>query len=77
MVSARVTSKGQITLPESVLERLGVKAGDKIEFVEYAQGVLLRRVAADIRTLKGMVPKPTKPVSVEDMKQAITKMGRT
>ena len=77
MVSARVTSKGQITLPESVLERLGVKACDQIEFVEYAQGVLLRRVAADIRTLKGMVPKPTKPVSVEDMKQAITKMGRT
>jgi antitoxin PrlF len=77
IVSTRVTRKGQITLPESVLERLGVKAGDQIEFVEYAQGVLLKRITADIRTLKGMVPKPTKPVSIEDMKQAITKMGRT
>ena len=26
----------------------------------------MRCVAADIRKLKGMVPKPTKPVSVED-----------
>lgn len=77
MASTRVTSKGQITLPESVLERLGLKAGDQIEFVEHAQGVLLRRVAGDIRMLKGIVPKPTKPVSVENMKQAVTKMGRT
>ena len=77
MASARVTSKGQMTLLESVLERLGVKAGDQVEFVEYAQGILLRRVAGDIRTLKGMVPKPTKPVSIEEMKWAITKMGRT
>ena len=59
MASARVTSKSQIVLSESVLERLGIKAGDQVEFVEYAQSVLLRRAAVDIRTLKGMVPKPT------------------
>ena len=77
MGSARVTSKFQITLPESVLERLGVKTRDQIEFVRCAQGVLLRRIAADIRTLKGIVPKPKKSISVETMNLAIAKMGRT
>ena len=77
MASARVNRKGEITLPMSVLERLGVKAGDQVEFVEYGQGVvLLRSVAHDIRALKGIVPKPAKPISVETMNLAIAKMGR-
>ena len=77
MGSARVTSKFHITLPESVLERLGVKAGDQVEFVEYGQGVvLLRSIAHDIRALKGIVPKPAKSVSIEAMNLAIRKMGR-
>jgi AbrB family looped-hinge helix DNA binding protein len=42
MASARVNSKGEITLPKSVLERLGVKAGDQLEFVEYARASFCR-----------------------------------
>ena len=77
IASARVNSKGEITLPESVLERLGVKAGDQVEFVQYGKGVvLLRSIARDIRALKGIVPKPAKSISVETMTLAITKMGR-
>lgn len=33
-VRAKVTSKGQITLPKAVRDRHGIKAGDTIEFVE-------------------------------------------
>jgi antitoxin PrlF len=77
MTSARVKSKGEIKLPKSVLERLGVTAGDKLEFVEYGQGVvLLRSIAHDIRALKGIVSKPAKSISAETMNLAITKMGR-
>jgi antitoxin PrlF len=77
MASARVNSKGEITLPKSVLKRLGVKAGDQLEFVEYGQGVfLLRSIAHDIRALKGIVPKPAKSICVETMNLVITKMGR-
>lgn len=32
MVSARVTSKGQITIPKIVRERLGIEPGDTLEF---------------------------------------------
>ena len=64
-------------MPKSVLERLGVKASDQVEFVEYGEGVvLLRSIAHDIRALKGIVPKPAKSVSIEAMNQAIRKMGQ-
>jgi AbrB family looped-hinge helix DNA binding protein len=77
MTNTRVNGKRQITLPKSVLERLDVKASDRVEFVEHGQGaVLLRSIARDIRKLKGMVPKPAQSVSVETMNLAITKMGR-
>jgi AbrB family looped-hinge helix DNA binding protein len=76
MAAATVTSKGQITLPKVVRERLGVEAGDKIEFVETEPGVF-RVVAAtrDVRALKGVIPKPTRPVTVEEMGRVVARMG--
>jgi len=70
--SAVVTSKGQITIPKPVREGLGVETGDRVEFVELERGVY-RVVAAtrDIRDLKGVIPKPAKPVSVEDMNKVV------
>jgi antitoxin PrlF len=43
---AKVTSKGQVTIPREIRRRLGVRAGDRLEFEEDGQGV---RVSA-IRT---------------------------
>ena len=74
MTRATLTSKGQITIPKDVRERLGVEAGDRLEFVEQERGVY-KVVAAtkDVRHLKGLVPKPRRPVSVEEMKAAVRK----
>jgi AbrB family looped-hinge helix DNA binding protein len=76
MASATLTSKGQITLPKVVRERLGVEAGDKVEFVETEPGVF-KVIAAtrDVRDLKGVIPKPAKPVTVEEMGRVIARMG--
>ncbi len=72
MPSAIVTSKGQITIPKPVRDGLGVESGDRVEFVELKKGVYTVVAATrDIRELKGIVPKPAKPVSVEDMNRAI------
>lgn len=76
MTTAVVTSKGQITIPKAVRERLGVETGDRVEFVEVEKGVYTVVAATrDIRDLKGMIPKPAKPVSVEDMRRAVAKMA--
>jgi AbrB family looped-hinge helix DNA binding protein len=78
MSTAKITSKGQITIPKEVRARLGVISGDRVEFVEISEGVF-QIVAAtqDVKLLKGIVPKPKKPVTVEEMNQAILEMGES
>ena len=72
MSTAVVTSKGQITIPKPVRDGLGVETGDRVEFVELERGVYTVVAAtSDVRDLKGMIPKPAKPVSVENMNRAI------
>ena len=34
MTTAKVTSKGQITIPKPVRDRLGLRSGDKVGFIE-------------------------------------------
>jgi len=76
MATAVITSKGQITIPKSVRKRLGVDAGDRVEFVESESGVFTVIAATrDVKELKGIVPKPARPVSVDDMGRAIARMG--
>ncbi len=76
MTTATITSKGQVTIPKDVRTRLGVGTGDRVEFIEIQDGVF-QVVAAtqDVQALKGIVPKPKKPVTIEDMNQAVTEMG--
>jgi antitoxin PrlF len=55
--AARVTSKGQITIPKAVREALGVKEGDEIIFrVEGNRAVLAR--TADFLSLAGAIVVP-------------------
>lgn len=74
MSTATVTSKGQITIPKSVREGLGVDAGDRVEFVESGRGVYtVMATSRDVRELKGMIAKPARPVTVTEMNRAIAK----
>ena len=71
---ATMTSKGQITVPKSVRDRLHLSAGDKVEFMVDEDGtVCLIPVTSTVRQLKGMIRKPDKVVSLEEMDAAISK----
>ncbi len=41
MELAKVTTKGQITIPREVRTKLGVKAGDKVLFIEEAGKIVI------------------------------------
>jgi len=43
MAVAKITSKGQITIPQTVRQRLGVKPGDKVEFIEINNKFFLKK----------------------------------
>jgi len=76
MATATLTSKGQITIPVAVREKLGLSTGDRVEFVELDSGEFaLKAATEDVRTLKGMIRRPQKPVSVEAMNAAIRRRG--
>ncbi|MGH8544706.1 MAG: AbrB/MazE/SpoVT family DNA-binding domain-containing protein [Gammaproteobacteria bacterium] len=76
MATATLTSKGQVTIPLDVRQRLGLDTGDRIEFVELEGGeYAIRPVIDDIRLLKGLLRKPKRPVTVEDMNKAIRARG--
>ena len=44
----RVTSKGQVTIPKDIRDRLGIGPGSEVEFVERDKVVLLRPRARTI-----------------------------
>lgn len=71
MSSATVTSKGQVTIPADVRARLGLHAGSRLTFVPTGSGYEIRLQGASVRELKGAVPAPAEPVSIEDMNRAI------
>jgi len=43
MATSSVTVKGQVTIPKEIRERLGIRPGDRIEFLDAADGVRIRK----------------------------------
>lgn len=76
MATATMTTKGQVTIPLNVRQRLGLDAGDRIEFVELEAGEFaIKPAIEDVRALKGLLRKPAKRVSIGDMNAAIRIRG--
>jgi AbrB family looped-hinge helix DNA binding protein len=72
MTAATLTAKGQLTLPKAVREAMGVGPGDRVEFVRMEDGNFAVLPAThSVKSLKGIIPKPKKPVSLADMDKGI------
>ena len=62
MLTAKVTSKGQVTIPKEVRDSLGVQAGEGISFEEKKRSILYQKIlekspfdkwVGKLKTLKG------------------------
>jgi len=69
-MEAMLSSKGQVTIPKAVRDRLQIKPGDRFKFFFHPDGVIILPRIPTAR-LKGMIPKPAKPVSLEQIDRAI------
>ncbi len=77
MATATLTSKGQVTIPREVRISLGVGAGDRLDFVRLEDGnYAIVPASHSIRSLKGVLRRPARPVSLEEMQAAIEKGAR-
>lgn len=72
MESAKITSKGQITIPKRIRESLGVQVGDRVHFVVREDGVveILPRTRS-LLSLAGLIEPKLRGVSVDDMDAGI------
>jgi AbrB family looped-hinge helix DNA binding protein len=73
MPSATLTSKGQLTLPKAVRDRLKVSAGDTVDFVVGDDGdIRVRAGTHDVKELRGFLHRPgRRAVSLAAMDAAI------
>ena len=72
MATATITSKGQVTIPVEVRKKMGLKAGDRVHFVESTNGdFLLKAKKGSIEELRGMIKWKGKPLSIREMNKVI------
>ena len=73
MHRASVSTKGQLVIPKALRERLGLHAGDKVDFLVQENGdVVLRPATIHVQSLFGCLkPRNGKVASLEDMERAI------
>lgn len=70
---ATISSKGQITIPAALRALFGWRTGDAIDFVVCEETSRVELVAKrnSVTALKGMIGKPQKTVSLEEMDAAV------
>lgn len=73
-MATTLTSKGQVTVPKAIRERLELKAGDKVEFMLFEDGrIEMVPLNRSIKQLRGFLPKPERALSLEEMEEAIVR----
>ena len=70
MLSSSVTTKGQVTIPMELREKLGIKPGDRVGFVDEGGKIVLQRQETAIEAVFGIV-KAGKGATLEQMEGAI------
>lgn len=71
MARATLTSKGQITIPKEVRDRLGLKPGDRVEiYIDHDGRTVIERTLK-LEELAGVLPPPETALTVEEINEAI------
>jgi len=73
MPTSTITAKGQTTIPKAIRDRLGVAAGDRVDFVVRSDGtVTIEPAVQAVGALKGLLARKGRtPVSLDAMHETI------
>jgi AbrB family looped-hinge helix DNA binding protein len=71
-MTSTVTSKGQVTIPVEARRKLRIGPGTRLQFVVREDGTMeVIPLAESVKSLKGMVPRPARKLSLDEMDEAI------
>ncbi len=75
---ATLTSKGQLTLPKEIRDRLNLDSGAILDFqIQPDNTITARHVQPDARRIRGLLKSPhAAPLTVEQMDEAVAKVLR-
>lgn len=76
MATLTVSTTGRILIPAPIREELGLAAGSRVEFLKTADGYLLKAVTGSITSLKGILKKPRKPVTIGMIQETVRRRAR-
>ena len=76
MLQSIMTSRGQITIPAEIRDKLSLMSGNKFEFLIRDDYIVMLPINKSIRSLKGMLPKPNITLSCDDMNEIIRNIDR-
>ena len=66
-----ITSKGQVTIPSYIRDRLSLTSGSKLEFIIQDESFLVVPINRSITNLKGILQKPNVSLTTQEMKEII------
>lgn len=70
MPFAKLTSKGQITIPKEIRQELDLRAGDQVSIMMDGSGKALMRKALRVKDLFGRFPTNGVTSTIEELKEA-------
>lgn len=78
MATATITSKGQVTIPKKIRDKLGLKPGDKVDFEVEKGDLKVSRKKYSIEETFGMLYRENQTsYTVEEMDEKLAEYFRT
>ena len=69
---AKMTSKGQVTVPKAIRDQLGLHAGVSLHFwVDPTGRIVVTPLTLAREDLIGILPKPERPLTIEEINEGI------
>ncbi len=69
--ASTLTTKGQVTIPSYIRNKLHLEAGQRLEFFIQEESFVVIPINRSLKSLKGILPKPKSSLSIEEMNNVI------
>lgn len=66
-----ITSKGQITIPHIIRDKMNLSPGTKLEFLNKGDCIVILPLNQSVKNLKGILPTPEVALSCDKMNEII------